>query len=214
MRKVFEGVRGNFLQKVPAGKGDFMSVVELFFVAVGLSADAFAVALADGLNLQKRRRAVLIAFMFGLFQAIMPIIGFTLGSGLAKYISAFDHFLALGVLGFIGGKMIVESLRELFDKDDEFVPQTKELSFGAVLMQAAATAVDALMVGVSFAAIRVAIAPAAVFIGAVTFVLSLLGALGGRKLGLRLGARAELAGGIVLAIIGIKTFLEHLSGGI
>ena len=81
-------------------------------------------------------------------------------------------------------------------------------------MQSAATAIDALMVGVSFAAIRVSIAPAALFIGAVTFTLSLLGALGGRRLGLRLGAKAELAGGIVLTIIGIKTFIEHIGAGI
>ena len=191
-----------------------MSVVELFFVAVGLSADAFAVALADGLNLQKRRRAVLIAFMFGLFQAVMPIIGYSLGVGVAKYISAFDHFLALGVLGFIGGKMMLESLRELLDKSEECLPEIKNLSFGILLLQAAATAIDALMVGVSFAAIRVSIAPAAAFIGAVTFCLSLLGALGGRRLGLKLGVKAELVGGIVLAIIGIKTFFEHIGAGI
>lgn len=190
-----------------------MSFIELFFVAVGLSADAFAVALADGLNLQKRRKAVLIAFMFGLFQALMPIIGYFLGSGFASLFSAFDHYLALGVLGFIGGKMIVESIRELVSGGEE-PSEVRSLSFPVLLMQAAATAIDALMVGVSFAAIRVSIAPAALFIGAVTFALSLLGALGGRRLGLRLGAKAELAGGIVLAVIGIKTFLEHIGGGI
>jgi len=190
-----------------------MSFIELFFVAVGLSADAFAVALADGLNLQKRRKAVLIAFMFGLFQALMPVLGYFLGSGFASLFSAFDHYLALGVLGFIGGKMIVESVRELIGGDDE-PAAVKSLSFPSLLMQAAATAIDALMVGVSFAAIRVSIVPAALFIGAVTFALSLLGALGGRRLGLRLGTKAELAGGIALAIIGIKTFLEHINGGI
>lgn len=193
-----------------------MSFIELFFVAVGLSADAFAVALADGLNLRRRRKAVLIAFMFGLFQALMPILGYLLGSGFANLFSAFDHYLALGVLGFIGGKMIAESIRELVDGEDEPGEPTevKSLSFPALLMQAAATAIDALMVGVSFAAIRVPIASAALFIGAVTFALSLLGALGGRRLGLRLGAKAELAGGAVLVIIGIKTFLEHIGGGI
>lgn len=189
-----------------------MSFIELFFIAVGLSADAFAVALADGLNLQKRRKAVLIAFMFGLFQALMPVLGYFLGSGFANLFSAFDHYLALGVLGVIGGKMIVESIRELINGDEPAA--VKSLSFSALLMQAAATAIDALMVGVSFAAIRVSIAPAALFIGVVTFVLSLMGALGGRRLGLRLGAKAELAGGIVLTVIGIKTFLEHISGGI
>lgn len=190
-----------------------MSFIELFFVAVGLSADAFAVALADGLNLQKRRKAVLIAFMFGLFQALMPVAGYFLGSGFASLLGAFDHYLALGVLGFIGGKMIIESVRELA-REDEDAPIIKSLTFPALLIQAAATAIDALMVGVSFAAIRVSIAPAALFIGAVTFVLSLLGALGGRRLGLKLGVKAELAGGIVLTVIGIKNFLEHISAGI
>lgn len=192
-----------------------MSFIELFFVAVGLSADAFAVALADGLNLQKRRKAVLIAFLFGLFQALMPIAGYFLGSGFASLFSAFDHYLALGVLGFIGGKMIIESIRELAHEDeDDPAVIIKSLTFPALLMQAAATAIDALMVGVSFAAIRVSIAPAALFIGAVTFVLSLLGALGGRRLGLKLGVKAELAGGIVLMVIGIKNFFEHVSAGI
>lgn len=191
-----------------------MSFIELFFVAVGLSADAFAVALADGLNLRRRRKAVLIAFMFGLFQALMPVVGYLLGSGFARLFSAFDHYLALGVLGFIGGKMMIESVRELAHEDGDEPAAIRDLRFPALLMQAAATAIDALMVGVSFAAIRVAIAPAAMFIGAVTFALSLLGALGGRRLGLRFGAKAELAGGIVLTIIGVKTFLEHIGAGI
>ena len=128
--------------------------------------------------------------------------------------SAFDHYLALGVLGFIGGKMIIESVRELAHEDADEPAVIRDLRFPALLMQSAATAIDALMVGVSFAAIRVSIAPAALFIGAVTFTLSLLGALGGRRLGLRLGAKAELAGGIVLTIIGIKTFIEHIGAGI
>lgn len=191
-----------------------MSFIELFFVAVGLSADAFAVALADGLNLRRRRKAVLIAFMFGLFQALMPVLGYFLGSGFASLFSAFDHYLALGVLGFIGGKMIIESVRELAHEDGGEPVVIRDVRFPALLMQSAATAIDALMVGVSFAAIRVSIAPAALFIGAVTFTLSLLGALGGRRLGLGLGAKAELAGGITLAIIGIKTFIEHVGSGI
>lgn len=190
-----------------------MSFIELFFVAVGLSADAFAVALADGLNLKSRRKAVLIAFMFGTFQALMPIAGYFLSAGFAKYINAFDHFLALGILGMIGGKMIVESVRELVGGEDREPAGIGDVGFPELLLQAAATAIDALMVGVGFSAIRVSIAPASAFIGAVTFALSLAGALGGRRLGLRLGTKAELFGGITLAFIGIKTFLEHIGGG-
>ncbi len=185
-----------------------MSIIELFLVAAGLSADAFAVALADGFSLKRRRKGALIAFMFGLFQALMPIAGYFLGNGFAGLISAFDHYIALTVLGFIGGKMIIESVRELREHDCEC--EVKSLSFPTILLQAAATSIDALMVGVSFAAIGVKIVPAAAFIGAVTFAISLAGILGGRKFGLLLGAKAELFGGIVLVIIGVKTFLEHI----
>ncbi len=191
-----------------------MSFIELFFIAAGLSADAFAAAVADGLNITRRRKAVLIAFMFGLFQALMPLLGYALGMGFARYINAIDHYLALGVLGFIGGKMIVESIGELRSGEKPEL-EPRELGFPVILAQAAATAIDALMVGVSFAAIGVKILPAAAFIGLVTFCISLGGALGGRRLGMRLGigAGAELAGGIVLAAIGIKTFLTHILGG-
>lgn len=186
-----------------------MSFIELFFVAVGLSADAFAVALADGLNLKRRRNAVIIAFMFGLFQAAMPIAGYFAGRGLARYISAVDHIVALCVLGIIGGKMMIESIRELIG-GAALCPESRELSFPVIVAQSIATAIDALIVGISFAAINVEIAPAAAFIGAVTFALSLVGALGGQKLGLKLGVKAELIGGAVLVIIGVKTFLEHI----
>lgn len=191
-----------------------MSFIELFLIAAGLSADAFAAAVADGLNITRRRKAVLIAFMFGLFQALMPLLGYALGIGFARYINAFDHYLALGVLGFIGGKMIVESIGEL-RSGEKLDPNTRDIPFPTLLAQAAATAIDALMVGVSFAAIGVKILPAAAFIGLVTFCISLGGALGGRRLGMKLGigAGAELAGGIVLAAIGIKTFLTHILGG-
>ena len=102
-----------------AKKGGFMSIIELFLVAAGLSADAFAVALADGFSLKRRRKGALIAFMFGLFQALMPIAGYFLGYGFAWLISSVDHYIALTVLGFIGGKMIIESVRELREHDCE-----------------------------------------------------------------------------------------------
>lgn len=191
-----------------------MSVAELFLVAVGLSADAFAVAAADGIALRRRGKALLIAFMFGSFQALMPLAGYFLGTGVAAYITRFDHFLALGVLGVIGGKMIYESVRELREDDSGHgayeVVKARDVGFAALLLQAVATSIDAFMVGVSFAAIRVNMLPAAVIIGTVTFGLSLLGAAGGKKLGGKLGSKAELVGGTVLVIIGVKTFLEHV----
>lgn len=188
-----------------------MSFAELFLVAVGLSADAFAVAAADGIGLRRRSKALLIAFMFGLFQALMPLAGYLLGAGVAKYITRFDHFLALGVLGVIGGKMIFEGAGELREDDGEKkASEAKDVGLLALLLQAVATSIDAFMVGVSFAAIRVKMLPAAVIIGTVTFALSLAGAAGGKKLGGKLGSGAELIGGIVLVIIGLKTFLEHI----
>lgn len=192
-----------------------MSVIELIFIAMGLSADAFAVALADGMNANFRRRnALAAAVLFGLFQALMPILGFLLGSGFADKISAFDHFLALGVLGVIGGKMIYESIKDLFSREDvspkrDSSEADRPPAPGILLLQAAATSIDALMVGVSFAAIRIQIIPAAALIGAVTFMLSLSGAMFGKRLGEKLGAKATLLGGLVLLIIGVKTFLEH-----
>ena len=186
-----------------------MSVVELFFIAVGLSADAFAVAAADGLSIKRRGKALLIAFMFGLFQALMPFCGFMLGSRLAEYITKFDHFLALGVLCVIGGKMIAESVREL--TEGEYAAEAREPGIPELMLQAVATSIDAFMVGVSFAAMRMRIVPAAALIGTVTFALSLAGAAGGKRLGERLGSKAELVGGIVLIIIGFKTLFEHIS---
>lgn len=193
-----------------------MSVIELIFIAAGLSADAFAVAAADGMSADFRRRnALAAAFLFGLFQALMPVAGYLLGSGFAEQISAFDHFLALGVLGAIGGKMIFEAVRELFFHGGNS-PESIGISggarapgFGVLLIQAAATSIDALMVGVSFAAIRIRILPAAALIGAVTFALSLSGAMFGKRLGESLGAKSTLIGGVVLTVIGVKTFLEH-----
>lgn len=186
-----------------------MAFAELFLIAVGLSMDAFAVAISDGLMIKRRRTALLAAALFGLFQAAMPAAGYLLGAGFAGIISRWDHFFALAVLGFIGGKMVIESASELKSgKTEQSVQRT--LTFPMLLAQAAATSIDALIVGVTFAAIGAEIIPAAVFIGAVTFAVSLLGALGGRRFGLLLGTKATLIGGLVLIGIGIKTVIEHL----
>lgn len=186
-----------------------MSFAELFLVAVGLSMDAFAAAISDGLMIKRRRTAVLAASLFGGFQAVMPIIGYLLGAGFAGLISRWDHFFALAVLGFIGGKMVVESISELkAGAAEQTAPRS--LTVPAMLAQAVATSIDALIVGVTFAAIGVEIAPAAAFIGAVTFVISLFGALGGRHFGMLLGTKATLIGGLMLIGIGLKTVIEHL----
>lgn len=188
-----------------------MSFIELFFVAAGLSMDAFAVALSDGLTLKRRRRAVLIAFLFGAFQAAMPIAGYFLGSGFSHLIAAYDHFAALAVLGFIGGKMMIESISEL--KHPQENPRAKEPTFPMLLAQAAATSIDALIVGVTLSAMGEDIFFSAAVIGTTTFAISLAGALGGKRFGTVLGTKAELVGGAVLAAIGIKTCIEHIFFG-
>lgn len=188
-----------------------MSLAELFLIAAGLSMDAFAVSISDGMVMKSRSRGVFAAAMFGLFQGLMPLAGFFLGAAFARLVSSYDHYIALAVLGFIGGKMIIESIGELRSGVTETA--VKEPGAAAVLLQAVATSIDALVVGVSFAAIGVRIAPAAGFIAAVTFVISLAGFFGGRRFGELFGARASLLGGIVLAAIGLKMFIQHVFFG-
>lgn len=191
-----------------------MGLVELFLIAVGLSMDAFAVSISDGIVMKNRRRGVLAALLFGVFQAGMPVAGYFLGSAFAELIAKYDHYIALVVLGFIGGKMIVESIGELRAKNsDEQGEGVKEPSFGGLIMQAIATSIDALVVGVSFAAIGVDIVPAALFIGIVTFVICIAGFFGGRKFGQLFGAKASILGGAVLVGIGLKTFIQHVFFG-
>lgn len=191
-----------------------MGLAELFLIAVGLSMDAFAVSISDGIVMKNRRRGVLAALLFGVFQAGMPVAGYFLGSAFAELISRYDHYIALVVLGFIGGKMIVESIGELrAKKSDEPTEGVKEPTFGGLIMQAVATSIDALVVGVSFAAIGVDIVPAALFIGIVTFVICIAGFFGGRKFGQLFGAKASILGGAVLVCIGLKTFIQHVFFG-
>ena len=190
-----------------------MTFAELFLIAVGLSMDAFAVSIGNGTVIKKKRKAVFAAFMFGVFQAGMPLIGYFLGSAFADIIKSYAPIIALGVLGFIGGKMIVESIGELRHKGEDKESSIKEPSIAAILIQAIATSIDALVVGVSFAAIGVEIVPAVCFIGVVTFLISLVGVFGGVKFGQLLGAKASLIGGIVLVAIGVKTFVQNIFFG-
>lgn len=191
-----------------------MTFVELFLIAVGLSMDAFAVSIGNGTVIKRKRKAVFAALMFGIFQAGMPVIGYFLGSAFAEFIKSFAPLIALGVLGFIGGKMVIESIGELRRKGGSDEESTlKEPGIGTIMIQAVATSIDALVVGVSFAAMSVEIAPAVCFIGVVTFVISLVGVFGGVKFGQLLGAKASLIGGIVLVAIGVKTFVQNVFFG-
>ena len=195
-----------------------MGIIELLLIAVGLSMDAFAVSIGNGLSMKKStpKAALAIALSFGLFQAGMPLAGYFLGSAFENVIKEFDHFIALIFLGFIGGKMIFDGIKELRakKKGEEEEEKPFKLSFGTLMIQAIATSIDALIVGVSFAALPdVNIWAAVMLIGFTTFTISLVGVFFGKKFGQLLGSKAEVLGGIILVGIGLKVFIEHMFFG-
>ena len=183
-----------------------MSFWELFVIAVGLSMDAFAVSVCKGLSVSKvkSRHAIITGAYFGGFQALMPLIGYFLGSQFQQQIESIDHWVAFVLLGLIGGNMI----RESFGKEEECC----DCSFGprAMLPMAVATSIDALAVGITFAFLKVNIATAVSFIGVITFVLSGIGVMLGHTIGERNKTYAERIGGAVLILMGLKILLEHL----
>ena len=183
-----------------------MSLIELFLIAVGLSMDAFAVAICKGLSMQKMnpRHALIIGLYFGGFQAFMPFLGYTLGVQFQNAITAYDHWIAFILLVMIGGNMIKDSLNREEDSCDASV------AFKDMVVLAVATSIDALAVGVTFAFLRVRIVPAVSFIGVITFLLSIVGVKVGTIFGAKYKSKAEFAGGAILIAIGVKILLEHL----
>ncbi len=186
-----------------------MSLIELFLIAVGLSMDAFAVAVCKGLSMQKLnpRHALIIALYFGGFQALMPFLGYSLGVYFQDAIVSYDHWIAFILLGIIGFNMIKESR----DEEEECV--SASVDFKEMVVLAVATSIDALAVGVTFAFLQVAILPAVSFIGVTTFVLSLVGVKVGNLFGAKYKSKAEFAGGLILILIGAKILIEHLFFG-
>ena len=189
-----------------------MSLLTLLILAFGLSMDAFAVSVSNSMCFSKLRRsqAVFTSFSFGLFQGLRPMIGYFAGRAFAQAISAVDHWVAFILLGFIGGKMAADAVREM--RAPEQCPEAKTFGIRLMLVQAFATSIDALAVGVSFAALDVNILAAASFIAGVTFACCLAGHLLGKAFGGWLGGKAELLGGVILMGIGLKILIEHLSG--
>ena len=183
-----------------------MSLWELFILALGLSMDAFAVSICKGLSLGKIRpkHMAVAGAWFGGFQALMPLIGYFLGRFFAELITAYDHWIAFGLLAFIGGKMVWEAL----DPKEESVDGAMDMK--TMFLLAVATSIDALAVGGTFAFLEVNILPAVLFIGATTFLCSAAGVKIGSVFGQRYKQKAELAGGIVLVLIGLKILLEGL----
>ncbi len=178
---------------------------ELFAIAVGLAMDAFAVSICKGLTLRKAtvRPALTAGLYFGGFQAVMPLIGYVLGSRFSVFISRIDHWIAFILLGLIGANMIRESLGETESVNDSFDGKT-------MIPLAVATSIDALVVGVTLAFLQVNLLQALLIIGITTFVLSFSGVLLGHLLGQRFQSKAELVGGLILIGMGIKILIEHL----
>jgi putative Mn2+ efflux pump MntP len=185
-----------------------MTILELFIVAVGLSMDAFAVSVCKGLAMNDAsfKKAGTVGLWFGGFQAFMPLIGFFLGSRFESSICAYDHWIAFVLLALIGINMIRESLK----KGDECDVNSGSLEFKIMLPMAVATSIDALAVGITFAILRVNILPAVSFIGIITFTLSVIGVRAGCIFGTKYKSKAELAGGIILVLLGLKILLDHL----
>lgn len=183
-----------------------MGMMELFLIAVGLSMDAFAVAVCKGLALRKVNlgQMALVGLWFGGFQALMPLAGYFVGVQFKEQITAIDHWIAFALLAIIGGNMIRESLSK-----EEECPDAS-LSVKAMLPMAVATSIDALAVGITFAFLQVEILPAVALIGCTTLILSALGVRIGALVGERFQSRAKLFGGLVLIAIGVKILLEHL----
>lgn len=182
-----------------------MNLWELLIIAIGLSMDAFAVSICKGLSMKKMdwKNAIIVGFYFGFFQAGMPLIGYFLGIQFRGTIQNIDHWIAFILLSIIGMNMIKES----FSKSEEVCAL---FNARTMLVLALATSIDALAVGVTFAFLRVTIVPAVALIGTTTFTLSILGVKIGNVFGSRYKSKAELVGGIILILMGVKILLQHL----
>ena len=184
-------------------------ILEIIFIAIGVSMDACAVSICKGLACHEKAKktALLCGLWFGIFQMLMPLIGYLIGSVFASYIEDFDHWIAFILLVFIGGKMIKDAFsKEEADEEDD----PHDLSASKMLVLAIATSIDALAVGVSFAMINTNMFIAIPTIGFCTFLFSFVGALAGKKIGEKHHKKATFAGGLILVLMAIKILVEHL----
>lgn len=183
-----------------------MGILELLLLAVGLSMDAFAVSVCKGLAMPKItvKKASIVGLWFGGFQAVMPLVGYFLGVQFKDKITAIDHWIAFILLGIIGFNMV----REALSKDCEAASDALDVKTMFIL--AVATSIDALAIGITFAFLHVDIISAVSFIGVTTFILSAAGVKIGNVFGTKYKAKAELAGGVILILLGLKILLEHL----
>jgi putative Mn2+ efflux pump MntP len=184
-----------------------MGIIEILLLGISLAMDAFAVSICKGLSMKKVdwKKAIIIGLYFGVFQALMPVIGYFLGSAFQGIVTNIDHWVAFILLSVIGGNMIREALSE-----DESNNCNDNVDFKTMFILAVATSIDALAVGITFAFLNVNVPLAVSIIGIVTFIISLIGVNIGNKFGSKYENKAEIVGGMVLILLGIKILLEHL----
>ena len=185
--------------------------IELFLLGIGLAMDAFAVSVCKGLGMRRlnKKQALIIGLYFGGFQALMPLIGWLLGSQFQKYITSIDHWIAFILLGFIGGKMMIEAIRE-WNEEETVEVMDAPLDHKNMFVLAVATSIDALAVGITFAFLDTPIIEAITIIGITTMVISIIGVVVGNFFGSRYKSKAEFIGGLILVLLGLKILLEHL----
>lgn len=183
-----------------------MGILEILLISIGVAMDAFAVAICKGLAMRKMdwKKAIIIGLYFGIFQALMPVLGYFLGTTFEQFITSIDHWIALVLLSAIGINMV----KEAFDKESEEC--NEDVDVKTMLVLAVATSIDALAVGITFACLRINIILPIISIGIITFSLSIVGVRIGNKFGDKYKSKSELAGGILLILLGIKILLEHL----
>ncbi len=183
-------------------------IIQALLIGVGLSMDAFSVSVSDGILIGRVRlsQAVKIALFFGFFQFMMPVLGYLAGSTFSDIIQDFDHWVAFCLLALIGGKMVYEAVSEKEDEEEKGNP----LSLKTLTILAIATSIDALAIGITFATIATPVILSSTIIGITTFLISLSGVYLGSRCGDLFGNKAEIAGGVILILIGIKILIEHL----
>lgn len=184
-----------------------MSIIEIALIGVGLAMDAFAVSICKGLAMRRMnyKKAIIIAAFFGVFQALMPALGYVLGTTFANKIAAIDHWIAFILLALIGANMIKEALSS---DDDEC--QDDSLRLGDLIMLSIATSIDALAVGITFAFFNVSLLLSVSMIGIITFIICVIGVKVGNVFGEKYKSKAELAGGLILIVMGAKILIDHL----
>ena len=184
-----------------------MTIIEIILIAIGLAMDAFAVSICKGLSMKKMswKKALIVGAYFGIFQGLMPVIGYFLGSTFEALVTQIDHWIAFILLTLIGANM----LKEAFGKECESCNDS--VDFKTMIMLAIATSIDALAIGISFAFLKTNIILAALVIGSITFAICVIGVKIGNKFGNKYEKKAEIAGGLILVFMGIKILLEHLS---